>query len=63
MNKRIRKKKGLSKITTSELMDLDYAIADFILPRLIRYKEKTNTSPWDLTFEESPRTLVPLVMS
>ena len=30
MNKRIRKKKGLSKITTSELMDLDYAIADFI---------------------------------
>ena len=52
MNKRIRKKKGLPQITISELMDLDYVIADFILPRLIAFKEKTNSSPWDLTFEE-----------
>ncbi|NEZ47817.1 hypothetical protein FDF74_11555 [Clostridium niameyense] len=39
MNKRLRKKKGLSKITNEELWDLDYTIAKFILPRLIRFKE------------------------
>ena len=52
MNKRIRKKKGLSKITTSELMDLDYAIAKYILPRLIKFKENAFGFPSGVTWEE-----------
>lgn len=39
MNKRLRKKKGLSKITHEELWDLDVTLAKYILPRLIRFKE------------------------
>lgn len=38
MNKRIRKKKGLSKIKNEELWDLDDTLAKYILPRLIKYK-------------------------
>ena len=63
MNKRMRKKKGLSKITTSELMDLDYAIADFILPRLIRFKEKSNSYPSGKTFEEYSEILDKMIWS
>ena len=39
MNKRIKKKKGFSKIQNSELWDLDYTIIKFILPRLKKFKE------------------------
>lgn len=39
MNKRIRKKRGLSKVTKEELWDLDITIAKFILPRLYKFKE------------------------
>lgn len=63
MNKRIRKKKGLSKITSSEIMDLDYAIADFILPRLIRFKAEVNNYPSDLTFEEYLEVLDKMIWS
>ncbi|NFH74191.1 hypothetical protein FDA25_16810 [Clostridium botulinum] len=38
MNKRLRKKKGLSKIQNSELWDLDLTIINFILPRLKKFK-------------------------
>ena len=34
MNKRLRKKKGLSKITEEELWGLDITLAKYILPRL-----------------------------
>ena len=63
MNKRIRKKKGLSKITISEIMDLDYAIADFILPRLIRFKAEVNNCPSGLTFEEYLEVLDRMIWS
>ena len=39
MNKRIKKKMGLSKIQNSELRNLDYTIIEFILPRLKKFKE------------------------
>ena len=41
MNKRLKKKMGLSKIQNSELWNLDYAIIKFILLRLKKFK-KTN---------------------
>ena len=37
MNKRIRNKKGLSKIKNSELWNLDSTIINFILPRLKKF--------------------------
>ena len=53
MNKRIRKKKGLSKITYQEVMSLDYTIAKFILPRLIKFKKETISYPLSLkSFDE-----------
>lgn len=39
MNKRLKKKMGLSKIQNSELWDLDYTIIKFILPRLKKFKK------------------------
>ena len=63
MNKRIRKKKGLSKVTNSELMDLDYAIAKYILPRLIAFKKKTNSYPSGKTFEEYLEVLDKIIWS
>lgn len=39
MNKRIRKKKGLAKVTNEECWGLDLTLAKYILPRLIRFKE------------------------
>lgn len=39
MNKRLRKKKGLSKIRVEELWGLDLTLAKYILPRLIRFKD------------------------
>lgn len=38
MNRRIRKKKGLSKITNEEVWGLDITLAKYILPRLIKFK-------------------------
>ena len=52
MNKRIRKKKGLSKVTISELWGLDYTLAKYILPRLIKFKENAEGYPADITWEE-----------
>ena len=52
MNKRIRKKKGLSKITISELWGLDYTLAKYILPRLIKFKENAEGYPSGITWEE-----------
>lgn len=48
MNKRIRKKKGLSKITNQELYSLNITLAKFILPRLIKFKELTDCYPNEL---------------
>lgn len=39
MNKRLKKKNGLSKITNEELNGLDFTLAKYILPRLIRFKD------------------------
>lgn len=39
MNKRVRKKRGLSKIKASDCWDLDSTIIKFILPRLYKFKE------------------------
>ena len=39
MNKRLKKKKGLSKIQDNECWDLDLTIIKFILPRLKKFKE------------------------
>ena len=44
MNKRIRKKKGLSKIKDEELWGLDVTLAKYILPRLKKFKEKNTMS-------------------
>ena len=52
MNKRLRKKKGLSKITINELWGLDYTLAKYILPRLIKFKENAESYPSDITWEE-----------
>lgn len=38
MNKRIAKKKGLTKIQDNELWSLDFTLAKYILPRLEKYK-------------------------
>lgn len=48
MNKRIRAKKGLSKITYQEIFSLDYTIAKFVLPRLIKFKKENISFPIDL---------------
>jgi hypothetical protein len=44
MNKRIRKKLGLSKITAEEVWDLDFTLAKYIMPRLIKFKEVNKMS-------------------
>lgn len=50
MNKRIRKKRGLSKITPEELWGLDVTLAKYILPRLIKFKEiNINSHPQDFS--------------
>lgn len=38
MNKRVKKKRGLSKIKNSELWNLDYTICKFMIPRLEKFK-------------------------
>ena len=46
MNKRIRKKKGIyNNFKDSEWYDLDITIAKFVLPRLIKFKEKKRSVP------------------
>lgn len=50
MNKRIRKKKGLSKITAEEVWSLDMTLAKYILPRLMKYKE-INTMSYPCGFK------------
>lgn len=49
MNKRIKKKKGLSKITNEEVWNLDYTLAKYILPRLVKYKS-VNTMSYPCQF-------------
>lgn len=49
MNKRILKKKGLSKITNEEVWDLDVTLAKYILPRLIKFKN-INTNGYPVIF-------------
>ena len=44
MNKRLRKKKGLSKIREEELWGLHLTLAKYILPRLIKFKEINDMS-------------------
>jgi hypothetical protein len=44
MNKRIKKKKGLSKVTNEEVWDLDCTLAKYILPRLIKFKSVNTMS-------------------
>ena len=39
MNKRLKKKRGLSKIQDSEYWNLDLTIIKFILPRLKKFKK------------------------
>ncbi|WP_288327005.1 hypothetical protein [uncultured Clostridium sp.] len=39
MNKRIKKKKGLSKIQDCECWNLDLTIINFVLPRLKKFKQ------------------------
>ena len=39
MNKRIKKKKGLSKIRKEELYDLNITLSKYILPRLKAYRK------------------------
>lgn len=54
MNKRLRKKKGLSKITEEELWGLDITLAKYILPRLIKFKEiNIMGRPTDFDSQES----------
>lgn len=50
MNKRIRKKKGLSKIREEEVWSLDITLAKYILPRLIKFKE-VNTMSYPCSFK------------
>lgn len=46
MNKRLKKKRGIyTKFKDKETWSLDYTIAQFILPRLIRYKKLNNGVP------------------
>lgn len=63
MNKRLRKKKGLSKITNEELWDLDFTLAKYILPRLIKFKEFTHGYPPSLTFEEYLKIIDKMIWS
>lgn len=44
MNKRLRKKKGLSKIREEELWGLHLTLTKYILPRLIKFKEINDMS-------------------
>lgn len=44
MNKRLKKKKGLSKIRVEELWGLDVTLAKYILPRLIKFKDINDMS-------------------
>lgn len=48
MNKRIRKKKGLAKITNEECWALDETLAKYILPRLEKFQVlNINSYPCD----------------
>lgn len=48
MKTRLKKKKGLSKIQDKELWGLDVTIAKFVLPRLIKFKQKLGSYPSNL---------------
>lgn len=52
MNKRIRKKKGLSKITDEEVWGLNVTLAKYILPRLIKFKQ-VNTNSYPCEFKSA----------
>ena len=63
MNKRLRKKKGLSKITNKELWNLDINLAKYILPRLKRFKESVHSYPPNITFDEYIRIIDKMIWS
>ena len=63
MNKRLRKKYGLSKITNKELWDLYFTLAKYILPRLIRFKQCVSCHPPDITFEQYLEVLDKMIWS
>jgi hypothetical protein len=44
MNKRMRKKRGIAKITEEECWNLDYTLAKFIIPRLYKFKQVNKNS-------------------
>lgn len=59
MNKRIRKKKGLSKITNEECYDLVDTLTKFILPRLYKFKEiNVNSYPCNLSGIEEWHSII-----
>lgn len=59
MNKRLKKKKGLSKIREEELWGLDVTLAKYILPRLIRFKDINDMSyPHDFESHEQWRKTI-----
>lgn len=62
MNKRIKKKKGISKITKDDIIDLDYTLAKYTLPRLKEFKKmklnsKLKNCPNGMTFEKWIETI------
>ena len=65
MNKRIRKKKGISKIRAEECYDLDYTICKFIIPRLYKFKEiNVNSRPIDFkSIEEWHKVVDKIILS
>lgn len=56
MNKRLRKKRGIyTKFKDKETWCLDVTIAQFILPRLRRFKEVNNGVPTSLFFDRDDK--------
>lgn len=54
------KKSGFSD---TELWGLDYSIAAFVLPRLIRFKEILHSHPANLTFEQWKEVLDKIILA
>lgn len=64
MNKRLKKKKGISKITAKECWNLDYTLSKLILPRLIKFKEIVCGYPGNLnSFQEWEEILDKMIWS
>ena len=65
MNKRIRKKKGTSKVRPEECYDLDFTICKFIIPRLYKFKDiNVNSRPIDFkSIEEWHKVVDKIILS